>query len=218
KVAADVILDDVVAIATTEERSASDATFQPTEASFQFFHSLADIPVSLVLFTNEPLYVGHEKFRIMRLSATYGHGNGVVGSAERIPTDTYLLMQSESNPSRLYILSDIQPKTVRLGPVVTNNGIKLQKIKNPSEFVNRPALDDKMLARLFHFGLIGEMFFSETSAKRSPIDMEMVLKKDKIYPVQSRQINRPEQLPTYLDLRKVAELSKNTYGNPSIKF
>ncbi|MBA3239467.1 MAG: hypothetical protein H0T62_14145, partial [Parachlamydiaceae bacterium] len=42
KVAADAILDDVVAIATTEERSASDATFQPTEASFQFFHSLAE--------------------------------------------------------------------------------------------------------------------------------------------------------------------------------
>nr|MBA3238988.1 hypothetical protein [Parachlamydiaceae bacterium] len=41
KVAADAILDDVVAIATTEERSASAATFQPTEASFQFFHSLA---------------------------------------------------------------------------------------------------------------------------------------------------------------------------------
>ncbi|MBA3602493.1 MAG: hypothetical protein H0W50_02385 [Parachlamydiaceae bacterium] len=48
----------------------------------------SDIPVSLVLFTNEPLYVGDEKFRVMRLSATYGHGNGVVGGADAIPTDT----------------------------------------------------------------------------------------------------------------------------------
>ncbi|MBA3239041.1 MAG: hypothetical protein H0T62_11935, partial [Parachlamydiaceae bacterium] len=50
KVAADAILDDVVAIATTEERSASDATFQPTEASFQFFHSLAELTDSTLCF------------------------------------------------------------------------------------------------------------------------------------------------------------------------
>jgi hypothetical protein len=37
KVVDEEILDKVVAIATTEERSASDATFQPTKASLAIF-------------------------------------------------------------------------------------------------------------------------------------------------------------------------------------
>lgn len=164
-----------------------------------------NIPVSLVLFSNEPLYVGNEKFRVMRLSAAFGHGNGVVG-AEGIPTDTYLIVVSEANPSKLYVLSDIQDKNVRLAPIEVQNGIELQKLDNPREISKKPALTDEMLARLYHWGVICE------KCSGSPRDMELVIKNDTIYHVQGRSINRPEQLPTYLDMRKVHELNNSPLG------
>ncbi len=39
-----------------------------------------EIPISLVLFTDEPLSSGSGGFRVMRISASYGHGEGVVGN------------------------------------------------------------------------------------------------------------------------------------------
>jgi Pyruvate phosphate dikinase, PEP/pyruvate binding domain. len=68
-------------------------------------NSFDQIPVSFVVFTNEPLYIGEEKFRVMRISASFGHG--VVGN-QGIATDTVLLLRSESQPDELYVLYDNQ--------------------------------------------------------------------------------------------------------------
>lgn len=167
------------------------------------FKNPADIPISLVLFTSEPLYVGGEKFRVMRLSATFGHGEGVVGN-QGIASDTALLLISEAHPDQLYVLYDNQTKPTRLAPVATEQGIKLDKVKNPEELRDQRVLTPELLARLYHWGIVGEKFFDDF-----PTDMEIVVKKGIIYPVQARPVNRPDLLPTYLDLKKAAALPNN---------
>ena len=162
-----------------------------------------EIPRSLVLFTNEPLYVGTEKFRVMRISATYGHGEGVVGN-RGIATDTALLLISEAHPDRVYTLYDNQAKPTRLAPISTPEGISLEKIANPPELQRRRVLDDALLKKLYHWGVVGEKFFHN-----EPTDMEIVIKEGVIYPVQARPVNRRPMLPTYLDLRKLAALPKS---------
>lgn len=161
------------------------------------------IPVSVVLFSNEPLYIGNEKFRVMRISATRGHGEGVVGN-RGIATDTALLLVSEVRPDRLYILYDNQEKPVRLAPVMTAEGVKLEKLANPPELQRQPALDDVLLKRLYHWGVVGEKFFDD-----KPTDMEIVIKEGTIYPVQARPVKRRPLLPTFLDLRKLSALSRS---------
>ncbi|MBA2726802.1 MAG: hypothetical protein H0U49_01335, partial [Parachlamydiaceae bacterium] len=157
------------------------------------------IPISLVLFSNEPLYIGNEKFRVMRISATYGHGEGVVGN-KGIASDTALILQSASQPDQLYVLYDNQLKPTRLAPVRDQTGkITLEKIPNCDEMAQRPALSNELIQRLYEWGVIGEKFFDDF-----PTDMEIVIKGNKIYPVQARPINRPMLLPTYLDLKKIA--------------
>ena len=162
-----------------------------------------DIPVSLVLFTNEPLYIGDEKFRVMRLSASYGHGEAVVGN-KGVATDTALLLISEAHPDKLYMLYDNQHKPTRLAPVSTSEGIKLEKLPNPPELQNRPALDEALLKRLYVWGVVGEKFFGD-----KPTDMEIVIKDGIIHPVQARPVNRQPLLPTYLDLRKISALKES---------
>ena len=162
-----------------------------------------DIPVSVVLFTQEPLYVGGEQFRVMRISATYGHGEGVVGGVG-IGTDTILIAVSESNPDKINIMYENGDKSTRLAPVTTAEGIQLKHVKNPEELRNHPALNDEMITRLYTWGIVGEKFF------QGPTDMELVIKGGKVYPVQGRPINRPEQTPTYLDVRKVQRERKET--------
>ena len=162
-----------------------------------------EIPISLVLFTNELLYIGNESFRVMRLSATYGHGEGVVGN-QGIASDTALILQSLRKPDQLYILYDNQLKPERLAPVRTKDGIVLEKIENPSSIQSRPAITPEMLARLYHWGIIGEKFFEDRGT-----DMEIVIKQGTIYPVQARPVNRPDLLPTYLDTKKVSQLPKS---------
>lgn len=164
-------------------------------------HSTADeIPISLVLFSCEPLYVGNELFRVMRISATYGHGEGVVGN-KRIPCDTVLILISETNPSQLYVLYDNQEKPYRLAPVDTADGIELKKVANPEELRKKAALTPELLARLYHWGVVGEKFFGDRHS-----DMEIVVKNNILYPVQARDINRKPMLPTFIDMKKVAEL------------
>lgn len=110
--------------------------------------TLAGIPISLVLFTSEPLYVGNERFRTMRISATYGHGEGVVGE-QGIASDTALMLISEAHPDRLYVLYDNKEKPQRLAPVETPEGIKLQPVSNPSSLRKQPALNAELLSRLY---------------------------------------------------------------------
>ncbi|MEM1282164.1 MAG: PEP/pyruvate-binding domain-containing protein [Chlamydiota bacterium] len=164
-----------------------------------------EIPVSVVLFTNEPLYVGNESFRVMRISGTYGHGEAVVGN-KGVMTDTVLILQSVTDPDKLYVLYDNEEKKTRLAPSgdSVSETVELVKVKNPSELFNKRVFDDEMIARLYEWGLIAECYFQE------PTDMELVIKGDKIYPVQARAIVRNKQLPTYLDLKKIEE-NKSSY-------
>ena len=163
----------------------------------------SEIPISLVLFTNEPLYVGGEKFRVMRLSASYGHGEGVVGNLG-IASDTALILRSEAHPDKLYMLYDNREKPVRLAPVQGEEGVVLEKVDNPPDLIKKPVLNAELLTRLYHWGIVGEKFFDDF-----PTDMEIVIKDDVIYPVQARPVNRPDLLPTYLDLKKVTALEKS---------
>lgn len=151
------------------------------------------IPISVVLFTNEPLYIGNESFRIMKMSGAYGHGEGVVGN-RGVLTDTAFVLQSLDDPSKLYVWYDNQEKGERLAPVQTAEGVKLELLKNPSELVHRRALSPEMVKRLFLLGEKMEKFFS------GPTDMELVLKEDVIHIVQARPINRELKPPTYLEL------------------
>ena len=172
-----------------------------------------EIPISLVLVSNELLYVGHENFRLMRISATYGFGASVVGNVG-IGCDTILILQSEVDRGELYILYDNQPKPERLAPVLAADGVQLGRIGNPESMKNRRALDDELLKRLYGWGVAGEVFFKDTST-----DMEIVIKGKKggiptIYPVQARPANRPKLIPTYLDAKKVAKKIEECLQNP----
>jgi Pyruvate phosphate dikinase, AMP/ATP-binding domain len=158
----------------------------------------ADIPVSLVLFSNEPTYVGNEPFRLMRISATYGHGEGVVGAAG-IKSDTILILKSVKHPDRLYIVENNQAKPKRLAPIrnSTTGKIELKKFDNPSSLADTPALDHAMLTRLYYLGVAVEKAY-----QGHPMDMEIVVRNGKIYPVQARPVNRPPANPTYFDFKK----------------
>lgn len=160
----------------------------------------SDIPVSLVLFSNEPTYVGNEPFRLMRISATWGHGEGVVG-AVGIKSDTILLLKSVKHPDRLYIIENNQAKPKRLTPKLdTETGeIKLEKMNNPPELDGKPALDQTLLTRLFYLGVAVEKAY-----EGHPMDLEIVIKNGMIFPVQARPINRPPSNPTYFDWKKAS--------------
>ncbi len=163
-----------------------------------------DIPISIVVFTNEPLYVGEEKFRVTRLSATYGHGEGVVGN-QGIASDTILVLHSVSQPDLLYILYNNHEKPERLAPVIDPNTkeVHLQKIPNPSSLATKSALSGEQIARIFQWGILVESYFQDAAT-----DLEIVIKGNIIYPLQARPVNRGGLLPTYLDQKKITETNK----------
>ncbi len=150
------------------------------------------IPVSFVVFTNEPLFIGNEQFRIMRISASYGHGEGVVGN-KGIATDTIFLLLSLSEPDKLYILYQNQKKASRLVPVEEDGKIFLKKIKNPKYLAKQRALNDRMLAQIYRSAFIMESFH-----EGEPTDIEGVVQDGVVYFVQARPIIRKPLLPTFL--------------------
>lgn len=156
------------------------------------------IPVSIVMFTNEPTYTGNEKFRVMRISATYGHGEGVVGAAG-VRSDTILILRSVKHPDRLYILENNQVKPKRLAPMrdETTGKITLQKLDNSKEKAEKPSLDHRLLTRLYYAGVAVEKAYGG-----HPMDMELIFEDGLINSVQARPINRPPSNPTYFDMRK----------------
>ncbi|MCE5317944.1 MAG: hypothetical protein LLG04_11390 [Parachlamydia sp.] len=162
--------------------------------------NIQKIPASLVLFTNEPMYVGNEPFRVMRISATWGHGEAVVGPAG-VKSDNYLVLRSLKHPDRLYILEDIQAKPTRLAPVKAGEANKLVKVENPPELVGRSTLDKDTLTRLFYYGLAAEKVYGGAV----PLDMEFVVKEGRIRPLQARPVNRLPATPTYLDWKKISQ-------------
>ena len=154
---------------------------------------IKEIPVSFVLFTSEPLYVGGEKFRAMRLSATYGHGEAVVGN-KGIAGDTALILHSESNPDQLYVLYDNQEKPTRLVPMSKAAGIELEAVDNDPSLKNKRALSMAQVERIYRSGILMEAFYGG-----HPTDIEGVCKGDDVHFVQARPVNRKPMLPTYLD-------------------
>ncbi|MCE5293323.1 MAG: PEP/pyruvate-binding domain-containing protein [Chlamydiales bacterium] len=166
------------------------------------------IPAAVVLFTNEPSYGGNERFRIMTLSASFGHGEAVVGN-RGIQTDSYFLVESRVDPSEVYTLSNIKDKKERLGP-------GLEKTANPTALQTTSTLSESMLKKLYILGKSVEEHY-----EGKPCDMELVIKNDIIYPVQVRPINRAGSTPTYIDPVKRAALEqspvlKTFYGNSQV--
>ncbi|MEI8364780.1 MAG: PEP/pyruvate-binding domain-containing protein [Parachlamydiaceae bacterium] len=161
------------------------------------------IPSSLVLFSNEPLYIGEEKFRVMRISATFGHGEGVVKEGG-IKSDTALILVSEASPDRLYIIYDNQYKPFRLAPKKNGDQVTLEMMENTGNLAHQRVLSDALIVRLYTWGIVGEKFFDD-----HPTDMEIVIKNGKIYPVQARDVKRQKLMPTYLDLSNVKELDSS---------
>lgn len=150
-----------------------------------------DIPISFVLFTNEPLFIGSEPFRVMQVSATYGHGEAVVGDG-RIATDTIFILHSVANPSEIYIVYETQAKTERLVPIKTDP-VKLGIIPNPQNLVHQRALSDEQILKLYRDAILVEGIFED-----HPTDIEGVIKNGIVHFVQARPINRKSILPTYL--------------------
>ncbi|MFI5342801.1 MAG: PEP/pyruvate-binding domain-containing protein [Chlamydiales bacterium] len=148
------------------------------------------IPTSGILFTNEPLYINNESFRIMRLTSIFGHGKSLVAN-EGIASDTFYLLQSRIDPNDLYVVDALERKTHRLCPV---NG-SLKKVQNPDSLKDIPSIDAPMLKRLFALGLLIE------GEEKVPKDIEFVIKNEIIYIVQHRRINRkPPKPPRYVDI------------------
>lgn len=155
------------------------------------------IPVSGVLLTNEPLFTGSEKFRVMRITAVIGHGEAAV-SNQGIPCETFYVLQSKKEPRALYIIEESAYKTHRLAP---QDG-KLGFMINPEELVKAPTLDRETVERLFHLALALEI-------DGNPSDIEFVIKrkdetseKPVIHIVQRRPVNRKMGAPpSYIDLR-----------------
>jgi len=140
----------------------------------------------------------------MRISATYGHGEGVVGN-QGIASDTAFILHSEAHPDTLYILYDNKEKRERLIPMrdEATGKVTLHKVANSERLAITPALDADTLVRLYHWGVVGEKYFNDST------DMEIVVKENEIYPVQARPVNRPKVLPTYLDLAKLSALRES---------
>ena len=185
-----------------EELSIGVTTQQLIGESIDGGSSDSEIPVSMVMFSTEPLYVGEEAFHLTRISATFGHGNGVVANLGII-SDTIHVLQSVSNPERLTILYDNQKKPYRLAPVTTPKGIELEMVKNPPELTSQRTLTDKMITRLFEWGTVLQSYYEGAT------DMEIIVKNGEIFPVQARPANRPAQTPTYIDFKKISSISKN---------
>lgn len=157
-------------------------------------HDPLNIPVSIVLFSNEPLYVGNESFRVVTMVASYGHGEGVVNSIG-IPKDTVYAFLSISHPGKMYIVYDNQEKSSRLVPINKNGQVALDNMVNPQAIATRRALSNAIIERLVSLGIMMESHF-----KYNAVDMEIVVKNDTIYPVQARPIYRPQSLPTYIEI------------------
>ena len=114
-----------------------------------------DLPVSLVLFSTEPTY-SQEGTSCCAISATWGHGEGVVNN-EQIQTDTVLLLQSANNQSELVQVYNNQEKRERLAPRQNDAGqVALTPLKNPSTAVKQRALSEEMITRLWKLGQAAE--------------------------------------------------------------
>lgn len=138
----------------------------------------------------------------MRLTAIPGHGNAVVKKLDaELECDTYLILQSRVDPTKLYVIDTIKEKKYRLCPL---NGT-LQPFLNPESLWKAPSVTPMMLKRLFDLGLLIE------ELEGTPRDIEFVVKGEIIYVVQHRSVNRkPPKPPSYIDRELTTALGIQT--------
>lgn len=153
-------------------------------------------PVSFVLFTQEPHHTHGEAFRVMTISATWGHGEGVVGN-QGIGTDTILVLRSAAHPDRLHIIYENGEKPERLAPCIVGNRVQLEK--RPNGDPHARALTDAQIVNLYRSGVAMEAAFHEAT------DIEGVIRDGKVHFVQARRINRKPLRPSYLEQTNIEE-------------
>jgi hypothetical protein len=153
---------------------------------------LENIPTAFTLFSNEPLYIGGEAFRVMKIAATFGHGEGIVKSAD-ISSDSVLVLVSEAQPDKLYYFYDHKLKPLRKGPVETKKEIALESLPNPEALSKKRALTEDQIVALYMAGVATEHFL-----EKGPLDVEGVIEQGQIYFVQARDIKSQALIPTYL--------------------
>ncbi|MBT4856115.1 hypothetical protein HOM50_05120 [bacterium] len=158
------------------------------------------IPVSGVMFTNEPLYTGTEKFHVTRINSSYGHGEGVV--ANLVPTDTFMISPSLRNKS-LQTQSVIAQKRARIIPNKDGKQYKLVSIDNNTTIANRASLSTQSLQTLYDLGRKIERHYQQAT------DVEFVVLNGAVYLVQARPVIRTQATPSYLNKAAIDKLTSN---------
>ncbi|MES2198674.1 MAG: PEP/pyruvate-binding domain-containing protein [Chlamydiota bacterium] len=162
------------------------------------------IPASLVLFTHEP-NESEQDFFVTKISATFGHGTGVVSSCG-VNSDTIHVVNSRIHFDKPLESYQNRVKENRLVPVLNSHtgSIELSLIANPIELQEKRALSSEMIVRLMSL-----VKFIEKTFMNQAVDVEIIIRNDIIYIVQARPIVREKIAPTYI----ADELLYETFPN-----
>lgn len=118
-----------------------------------------------------------------------------------IPTDSWVIMESEDKPGELYIIRDIQKKEERLAPVRGRDGkVHLKNVPNPKEMVKKPALSDEQLLSIFENAKRTEALFGDPAT-----DIEGICKPNMVHFVQARTRQTPRLDASYFDTTDLNE-------------
>lgn len=171
-----------------------------------------EVPVSVVLFTDEPNY-SEKGFRITKISCSYGHGEGIVKSSG-VACDTIYALQSIVDPTEILEVYQNKEKAFRLAPKRNDSGISnpvtLKLVENSSIMTSTRCLSKQMVKRLYDLAFVIE------KNSGCPMDMEIVIKGETIFIVQARPIIRPKATPTYLSDETIKKISSDS-TNPIIQ-
>lgn len=132
-----------------------------------------NIPISCVVFTQEPL-TGDQN--ITTISATFGHGEGIVGGGN-VSCDTYYVLNGESP----LIFKKITEKKIRFRPQINR---ELELIENPPNLINQPTLSDETILKINHIAK------GVADTYKKPMDIELIYipSNETIYIVQARPV------------------------------
>ncbi|MFZ5954630.1 MAG: PEP/pyruvate-binding domain-containing protein [Candidatus Dependentiae bacterium] len=156
---------------------------------------LTKIPVSGVAYTtNKQLSDSHLK--ITEINVAYGHGEGIVSN--KVLTDRYYIVPSLNPQNSPLIIPQIYSKEERLIPVNHDNqNIELELIENPLNLCAQCALTNDQLQQLYNALKHIENHY------QSPMDVEFVVKENKIYIVQARPAMGKSIAASYLDIEGI---------------
>lgn len=151
------------------------------------------IPVSGVAYsTNQQL--SDATLKVTEINASYGHGEGIV--ANRVTADKYYVVPSTHSNTQL-IVPHVYVKQERLIPVQSTHSIDLDAIENPGELAQKPCLSQTQVLALYNALMAIE------KAYQMPMDVEFVVKQNKIYIVQARPTMYKANQANFLDLEKI---------------